>query len=528
MLLCYCIVLFLASINHQKRTSVDRMQIRINLSLRLTGVVLVFFLLFQNSAKGQEMFGVTLGNYSGVNGIIINPASMTNSKNYLDINVFSADFFMFNNAYYLPSADVSIYDLMKPGFEFPTYGEKQQNLLYYKNQKPKQATVNIRMQGPGVMYQYGKHAFGLTSSFRYFTSGSNIAWEMPIFGYESLSYEPLQNTAFNDYSIDIATSAWFQLGLSYAYNIYNYMDQSISVGATISKLWGYAGIYGEVDNVDYIVLDDSTINIKNLDGKAGYAVPVDYNNNDFINDPLFRGSGLGIDIGVLYVKKKFVGTQRWKHASQQQFEDYVYRAGFSIIDIGRVNYKNNAQLIDYDNVSAFWQNFDTISYDNVNQVVQEISEVFYGDPNASYAGNSFKIGLPTAVSLQFDYHYSKNIFFGAIWIQPVRLNQHTLRRPAQLAIIPRYETKMMEISVPISLYNYRYPRIGLAFRYSFFTIGTERLGTYLAISDLNGLDIYFSFKISFGKGTYKFKSHNKCYNNEYGYSDKEKANFKKK
>jgi hypothetical protein len=503
------------------------MQVNITSSSRLTGVFLFFSLLLQNSTHGQEMFGVTLGNYSGVNGIMINPASMTNSKNYLDINLIAADFFIFNNAYYLPSADVSIYDIMKPGFEFPTYGEKQQNLLYYKNQKLKQATVNIRMQGPGAMYQYGKHAFGLTTAFRYFTSGSNIPWEMPVFGYESFSYEPLQNIAFDDYSFDVSTSAWFQLGLSYAYNIYNYLDQSISVGATISKLWGYAGVYGDISNADYIVLNDSTINIKNLDGQAGYALPVDYNNNDLLNNPLFKGSGFGFDLGVTYVKKKFVGTQNWRHPSQQQFEEYIYKVGLSILDLGRVNYKHNTQVIDYDNVSAYWQNFDTISYDNVNQVVQEISNVFYGDPNASYAGNKMKIGLPTAISLQFDYHYSENIYFGALWIHPIRLNQHTLRRPAQLAIIPRYETKMLEISVPITLYEYRYPRVGLAFRYSFLTIGTERLGTYLAIADLNGLDIYFSVKIGFGKGTYKFKSNNKCYNNEYGYSDKEKAKFKK-
>lgn len=521
-------VLILALINFQKRnTSDSRMQHSTLLKIRITGVFLFIYLLFQTASKAQEMFGVTLGNYSGANGIIINPATMTSSRNYLDINLFAGDFFIFNNAYYLPSADVSIYDIMKPGFEFPTYGEKQQNLLYYKNQKLKQATVNIRLQGPGAMYQYGKHAFGLTTAFRYFTSGTNIPWEMPVFGYESLSYEPLQNVEFDDYSLDVATAAWFQLGFSYAYNVYNYLDVSISLGGTINKLWGYAGIYGEVNNANYIVVDDSTINIKNLDGQVGYALPVDYNTNELMSNPLFKGGGVGFDVGVLYVKKKYVGTSRWRHPSQQQFEDYIYKLGVSILDIGAVKYKHNAQLIDYNNVSAYWQNFDTISYDNVNQVVSEISGVFYGDPNASYAGNKISIGLPMAASLQFDYHYSENIYFGAFWIQPVRFNQHTLRRPAQLAIIPRYETKMLEISVPVSLYDYKYPRVGLAFRYSFFTIGTERLGTYLGIADLNGIDLYFSFKIGFGKGTYKFKTHSKCYNNEYGYSDKEKAKFRK-
>ena len=59
-----------------------------------------------------------------------------------------------------------------------------------------------------------------------------------------------------------------------------------ALGGTVSKLWGYAGIYGDVSNVDYIVLNDSTINIKNLNGQAAFALPVDYNNNDLLNDPL--------------------------------------------------------------------------------------------------------------------------------------------------------------------------------------------------------------------------------------------------
>jgi len=496
--------------------------------IKKTGVLFIFLLLLQYSTKGQEMFGVTLGNYAGVNSIMVNPAMITNSKNYLDINILAGDYFIFNNAVYLPASGVSIYDLFKPGYQFPTYGENNQNVKLYSNQNTKLATVNIRMQGPSAMMQYGKHAFGITTAFRYFTSGNNIPWEMPVFGVESLGYKPLQNIAFDDYSVDVSTSAWFQLGLSYAYNVYNYLDQSISVGGTISKLWGYAGFYGDVSNVNYIVLNDSTLNIKNLDGEAGFALPVNYNTNDLLNDPLFKGSGMGFDIGILYVKKKYIGTERWRHPRQQKYEEYIYRIGLSLIDLGFVKYKNNTQVHKYDNVSAFWQNFNSINYDNINQVVNVIDSVFYGSSaNAPPAGNSMNIGLPTAVSLQFDYNYKNDIYLGAFWIQPVRFNGHALRRSAQVAIIPRYETKMIEVSVPISLYEYRYPRVGLSFRYSFFTIGTERLGTYLGLGDLNGMDLYFSFKVSVGKGTYKFKSHTDCYNNEYGYSKKQKAKFKK-
>jgi hypothetical protein len=141
-----------------------------------------------------------------------------------------------------------------------------------------------------------------------------------------------------------------------------------------------------------------------------------------------------------------------------------------------------------------------------------------------------KIGLPMAVSLQFDYRVKRvdNIYIAAVWVQPIRFNRNTLRRSAHISIIPRYELKNLEFNVPIMLYDYQYPRIGLSARMSFLTIGTERLGTYLGFADLNGMDLYFSIKFNIGKGTCKIKAPVECLNGEYGYSDKEKAIFKKR
>jgi len=326
--------------------------------------------------------------------------------------------------------------------------------------------------------------------------------------------------------------AWMEIGLSYAYNIYQFLDDQITIGASVRALWGYAGVYGEVNNVDYIILNDSTININNINGSVGFAVPVDYNTNDYpINDPFFKGHGYGIDIGVVYTKRRYIDNKRWERPCDQRYEEYEYRIGFSILDIGRIKFNRNAQLHSFDDVSVFWQNFDTLSYSNVNQIVGEISNTLYGDPDASYRGNVMKIGLPMAVSLQFDYRIKqvKNVYVAAVWVHPLRFNPHTLRRSAHLSIIPRYELRHLEFNVPIMLYEYKYPRIGFSARFSFLTIGTERLGTYLGLADLNGMDIYFSIKLNIGKGTCrKIRIQDECPNNEYDYSDKDKAKFKKR
>lgn len=494
-------------------------------------VLISFFLFYHSGVSGQEMLGASLGNYNGLNGSLLNPSVMTNSRNYAEVNFLTADFFANNTAFYIPYSDISLTGMFRPDYEFPVYGKKNNSFNIYENRNLKSAVQNTRILGPSVMYQYGKHAFALTTGVRYMVTSNNIPWEIPVFAFESLDYEPLQNVNFNDYNIDAVTQAWMEVGLSYAYVLYDYMEDHISVGASIRSVWGYSGIYGEVNNMNYIVANDSTINIKNLNGQAAFALPLNYSTADeLVNDPFFKGSGIGIDIGATYTRKRYVDRNRWEKPCEQRFEDYIYKIGFSILDIGRVKYKHNAQVHDYNDVSQYWINFDTISYTNVNQVVSEISDVFYGDPTASYAGDQFNIGLPMAVSLQFDYHlkHYEKFYVGAFWIQPIRFNMHTLRRPAQISVVPRYETKQLEFSLPITLFEYVYPRIGLAARFSFFTIGTERLGTYLGIGDLNGLDLYFSFKLNFGKGTCKIKAPIECLNGEYGYSDKEKAKFRKK
>ena len=134
----------------------------------------------------------------------------------------------------------------------------------------------------------------------------------------------------------------------------------------------------------------------------------------------------------------------------------------------------------------------------------------------SLKSNTIKIGLPTALSVQADFSLQNNIYIGGFWIHPIRINMSALRRPAQLAVVPRFETKYFELSVPLSLYEYRYPRVGIAARFYFLTIGTERLGTYLGMADMNGLDIYASVKISINKGSCKSKFGGACSNQNFG------------
>jgi len=482
-------------------------------------MVLAMWSFIAKNDYAQELLGVTLGNYKGTAGLILNPAGMTSNKTYIDINVVTADVFFRNNYLHIPKEDFIIWNIFKKDYNYPTYGKYNRYVTEYKNENIKEGIVNVRALGPSIMVQVGRHAFGFTTGIRYLMTGANLPWDIAEFGYNGVDYTPLHNIEFDDYDADFNTNTWMEIGLSYAYDIYKSYDQQLTVGISLKKLWGYSGGYISANNVNYIVIDDSTINIKNLDSEVGFSLPVDYDNNDFISTgSTFRGSGIGLDIGAVFVKKRNVNLNKWrgKKLCSQTYDDYIYRIGVSILDIGRVKYATNTQLHSFDDVSKYWTSVDTINYTNINNLMSQLSETFYGDPSESLISNSMKIGLPTALSLQFDFNFQNNLYLGGMWIHPLRINMHTLRRPAQVALVPRYETQYFELSIPVSLYEYRYPRIGIAARFYFLTIGTERLGTYLGLTDMNGLDIYTSIKIGINKGSCKSKFGGACSNQNFG------------
>jgi len=119
--------------------------------VKLLSAILLVLVAIKGNA--QELLGVTLGNYSGSAGLMLNPAGMTTNKVYLDINLVTANVFVRNNFAYIPAEDISIWDLFNQNYQFPTYGDDNRNMLYYKNDQLKNATVNARVLGPSAMLQ---------------------------------------------------------------------------------------------------------------------------------------------------------------------------------------------------------------------------------------------------------------------------------------------------------------------------------------------------------------------------------------
>jgi hypothetical protein len=310
-----------------------------------------------------------------------------------------------------------------------------------------------------------------------------------------------------------------EIGLTYAYGFRRIDMEDWSAGITLKRLFSIGGGYLRANDLDYIVLNDTTINFKNLNAEVGYSIPLDYDNNDFPGGgPWIKGGGYGMDIGVTFQNRTFSFQRKSTHKlCRQRFIDYYFRIGVSLLDFGYIDFKKNAQLHSFENVSKYWSDIDTLNYYNINDLASTLSQVFYGDPNASFKDSKIRVYLPTAFSIQGDYWIFRKWYAGAVFIQPVRLGKSYIRRPAQIALIPRYESPQFEFSLPLSLYDYYHFRVGTSVRYRFVTFGCDDILGLFGINDFTGLDFYLGVKINFRKGFCgRFDRNEPCENGEYG------------
>jgi hypothetical protein len=452
------------------------------------------------------MLGATLGNYSGVNGLQLNPSSMLGSKPYLDINLLAIDAFVQNNFVYMDKNEYHVTNFFKSGIELPShaeqYGTESRNFYIYDNQHVRNLYLQLRLDGPGAMLVLGKQAFAITTGARSVVSGKHVPYEVANFAYLGLNYIPQQNINYQDNRpFKTGELAWAEIGISYAYTFRARGMDKITAGISIHRLFGYSGSYLKVNRVDYVVPNDSTISVHNINAQYGYSVPVNYDKNGLWNDKLFPGHGFSGDIGITYTRLSGVYSEDYYTTlCSQQYNDYRYRLGVALIDVGAIRFNTHSASYSIDDKASYWDDVNHLHYRNIQQFMDTISFKFYGDNTASYRGSSFTMWLPSALSIQFDYHYTKNLYVNASFIYGFDLSPASVSRPAELSLTPRYETRGLEVNLPITLYDWNKLMIGLSLRYYYFTIGTEKLGEFFRVSNFTGMDLYIAAHFFIDKG----------------------------
>lgn len=466
-------------------------------------VVLVLMMFFVNDITAQ--FLGTSTNYSGSRGLAINPSLMTTTYVYADLGLNLGQL-AYNDFAYLHASDY--YKLLNGESTSDYYvNGKRYDIGFLINTKPKNLYETLDFNVASAMYNRdGKSAFGFFINNRVYTYGKRIPWEILEASIVSIENGDYYKN-YKSKNTRVGMMAWSEMGVSYSRTVYDYDYDKIDLGFSVKGLLGYAGVHLNLKDVDKDIISNDTTVIHNLDMMAAVSGPVDYmaqfsEGEIFDANRMVNGFGAGFDIGFTYTRKR----ENKMYAAIKQpcaapVIQYVWRLGVSLLDVGALSFRNNARVyrLGTDTDKIFDVN-ELEGSESIDDMMNRVSGFFYDNPSESLVDDRFLMGLPTAMSVQFDYSYTKNIFVNATWIQPVHVLKYYASRPALLMVEPRYESSLVDFAIPVTLYNYKKLFLGAELRLAFLTVGTHNIFNFLGIGESYGLDVYAALKINLYKG----------------------------
>ncbi|MEP7264003.1 MAG: DUF5723 family protein [Bacteroidota bacterium] len=434
----------------------------------------------------QEMWGIANSNYAGTMGHELNPASIVANPFKWEIHFLSADVSVMNNYMFLKRNSRAI----RLGVRGESVNEERFTDNYTKNDKKAFGSAYIKL--PSLMYSGKKWGLGFHVSTKVGLSATGIPYHLAKFMKEGFDYTPQQQINYSGGNAAIAAMNYNEAGITGGLLLMDDKTSFLTGGITLNYLYGMNSVYLLINDINYNVQADTLWQIYVANAEYGHA-SVDGGNNGASDALSKKGGGFSTSVGVQYYRNRNDAAYNPCFNGKAQ-KKYDYKIGFSLIDIGRIKWNTNAHKYVFDDVSTDWFGIDTLKLGSFSASDSTFNTQFYGLPEAGLTANTYNLFTPAAASMQFDYAYSPNIYFNFSVIQRLPLSDYMIKRPNQISITARYETKRFEIAIPYSLYDYYRNRIGLAIRYGVFTLGTDMIGPYTGISNAFGVDIYFGIK----------------------------------
>lgn len=476
-------------------------------------VAVFFFLFFQSYS--QDFLGISTGNFSGVSGVMLQPASIVDSRYKFDLNLFSTSF-NYSNNYYLVNRD-AILKFNKNSFsDYQTF--KTRYLSEASLPAGERVFFNItnRTQMPlSMMVTTGKKsAIALNIQSRSMIQGRGITQELARMAYNGFYSPALNNNTIDASGFNMKALNWGEVGLTYGRVLYSSDKHFFKAAVTGKYLAGVASISMGSNNLRFSVNNDSSMNFN--------TTAFDYNHNrnadfDMAFDKNFSpdANALGLDAGLVYEyrgnfqKFKYIRNDDEKSylEDRRDVNKYIFKLGVSLVDVGMFRFQKpdnvnsfNANITNWNLASANYNTLRDFDTALANRVVPIQGSRFY---------NTY---LPAALSVQFDLRFVRGFYLNAMAYRPVHVGKDAGQRFNNYGfytITPRWESRYFGVYIPYTITdknqatNYQQNLLGATVRMGPLFIGSSNLGTMLFNENLKAADVHVGLKIgiTYGKPT---------------------------
>lgn len=449
------------------------------------------------AANAQRYLGVATSNWSGTNSIYLNPANLADSRHKFSVDLFSVNFGVDNNL-----ATIKNFNDLVSGTDV------RNALTFSSRDRFSIVAPYAEVRGPGFMVSLGhKHGIALTTRVRAFNQFDNFNQNL----YRNLidsSFKITGQTQFKADKFNWTAHLWSEIGLSYGGIIIDKKKHVVKGGITGRYLIG-AGYMSAVsknldvnysfqNNTSYLAFTNTDIHL----AQGGIALGNDGSNT--LTNNLFgsAGKGFGFDLGLAYEFRPKYQSYKYDMDGKTGLTDrgkntYMLRVSAAVTDLGSIKYSSNNRQVNLTGNGTLvgTEMYNKKTYDEIKNYMAS-----KGIKADSSTGNSTKVGLPTAMVVNVDYHAYKGLYVNLLYMgNVVDRTRHGNTIYNQFTLTPRFDIRALTFSVPVT-YNMMTKSIkyGAAVRVGGFFFGSDDL-TGLIGSNAYGANMYFGAYVPFNK-----------------------------
>ena len=457
----------------------------------MTKILLSAALLFGTcTASAQSYQGFLTDNYSGVHGLISNPANITDSRFKTDVNLVGVSTF-FGNDYY----GVSLNDITSGDFDFEIDGvttPTAENKIF----------GNADILGPAFMFNIKpNHSLALFTRARV---NYNIT-EIDGRTFESVAdgFDENENFVVEEGDFYMTAQGWSEIGLTYAAILMDRNEHFVKGGISLKYLQGLGNVYSSGSNVtiDYDPNGSTLPNGETLPsitsvGEVSYGKS-DNIESDFELEQFAGASGFGTDLGFVYEWRPDFASYTTEDEDGNTTvakgqNKYKLKLGISITDLGSVKYEA-AEESTYD-ITNTVSEADFEAEDGLEDKLNNLYRLT--DTNSST-----KAVLPTALHLNADYNVAKGFYLNLNTDLSLNSSKANVGRIANtLALTPRFESKWFSFYMPLGSVQGSGFQWGAGLRAGPLYVGSGSILTTLLSDNVQAADIYAGLKIPIYQG----------------------------
>lgn len=420
-------------------------------------------LLISFITNAQTYPGYRTGNYTGVNGVFFNPASIADNRYKWDVNVFAVNGFVGNDQAGLRFSDITRSfnaDSLKSRL---LRGNSKVNSLSY-----------VDILGPSFMISLSpKTSIALTSRSRVFANARDVDGNLA--GTLLDKGQTTANLPFNINSNSLVHAmGWTEIGGSVGQVFTNKGSHHFFKGGiTLKYIAGTADSYIAMDNFAGTVAGPGNTYLTNTTGTLALnTTAADLTNYSFSDFFKFNGHGFGGDVGFVYEYRPSADYSMY--TNDRWANKYKLRIAASLLDVGKVKFDRSSNSAAFYNVNIpAGQNFYLAQF--AGKSVQDYKTILDGSPyfTGTNQKTSYDVHLPTTIQADIDYLVAGG--FGLNFAGQFSTNKKggfNLYQYNSYSFTPRWENSLFSVELPLNYNDMTKFNAGVAFRVGPFFIGS--------------------------------------------------------